>query len=216
MIMAYTALLSDIQCGIQSTHLAQRSVTPSDADDALPLDQAWQFHKRGSTRPGEQAKPRRQDPSRDFVNIWQEIGSRSVYMPQKHDVGRILKLECSPVSANGMYTGKPLTCESSEVLPGPSLAPIRGLVDVPTPPNTFLPSGPKVTFKVLSYNCLADIYATPQVYPYTPAWALAWNFRKRNLLREIVGYKGDILALQEIQASLWSAQKNHVCLNLYW
>ena len=39
-----------------------------------------------------------------------------------------------------------------------------------------------------------------QVYPYTQPWALAWNYRKRNLLREILSYRADILALQEIQA----------------
>jgi CCR4-NOT transcription complex subunit 6 len=35
-----------------------------------------------------------------------------------------------------------------------------------------------------------------QIYPYTPAWALPWNFRKRNLLREVLAYKADIMALQ--------------------
>jgi len=166
------------------------------------FSKAWQFHKRGLRNAGEQTKPRRQDPSRDFVNIWQEIGTSRVYIPQVHDVGRILKLECTPIGHNGMW-GKPVTCESSEVLPSPRPAPLRNMIDVPTPPNTFLPNGPKVTFKVVSYNCLADIYATPQVYPYTAAWALHWNYRKRNLLREIMGYKGDILALQEIQADHW-------------
>jgi len=28
-------------------------------------------------------KPRRQDPSRDFVNVWQEIGQQRVYVPSK-------------------------------------------------------------------------------------------------------------------------------------
>ena len=41
-----------------------------------------------------------------------------------------------------------------------------------------------------------------QVYPYTPAWALAWNFRKRNILREILSYKADVLALQVLSLSL--------------
>jgi hypothetical protein len=31
----------------------------------------------------EAPKPRRQDPSRDFVNVWQEIGQSRVYVPQK-------------------------------------------------------------------------------------------------------------------------------------
>jgi mRNA deadenylase 3'-5' endonuclease subunit Ccr4 len=37
------------------------------------------------------------------------------------------------------------------------------LPPVPQPPNPFDPRAPKATFKVLTYNCLADIYATPQV-----------------------------------------------------
>jgi hypothetical protein len=28
-------------------------------------------------------KPRRQDPSRDFVNVWQEIGQQRIYVPSK-------------------------------------------------------------------------------------------------------------------------------------
>jgi CCR4-NOT transcription complex subunit 6 len=31
-----------------------------------------------------------------------------------------------------------------------------------------------------------------------PAWWLHWNYRKRNLLREMLAYKADILCLQEV------------------
>jgi len=159
---------------------------------------AWQFHERHH-RDADAPKPRRQDPSRDFVNVWQEIGQSRVYVPQKQDVGRILKLECTPISQSGLYTGKAVSAESGEVMAAPRLPPVRTMIEVPpTGPNSFTPGG-KATFKVMSYNCLADIYATPQVYPYTPSWALAWNYRKRNLLREILSYKPDVLALQEVQ-----------------
>jgi hypothetical protein len=108
-------------------------------------------------------KPRRQDPSRDFVNVWQEIGQQRVYVPSKQDVGRILKLECTPVSQNGLYTGKSVSVESAEVMQAPPQAPVRNMIQVPQPPNAFDPRAPKATFKVMTYNCLADIYATPQV-----------------------------------------------------
>ena len=108
-------------------------------------------------------RPRRQDPSRDFVSVWQEVSDRRVYVPQRQDVGRVLKLECTPVSGNGAFMGKPVTMESAEVLMAPAPAPVRGSVEVPGPAGSFDPRAPKVTFKVLSYNCLADIYATPQV-----------------------------------------------------
>jgi proline-rich tail region repeat protein len=53
--------------------------------------------------------------------------------------------------------------ELQQVMPAPPLAPVRQMVEVPGPPNSFDPRGPKATFKVMSYNTLADIYATPQV-----------------------------------------------------
>jgi len=76
----------------------------------IEFNKAWQFHKRQARMDGVEApKPRRQDPSRDFVNVWQEIGQSRVYVPQKQDVGRILKLECTPISQNGStpYTSHP-------------------------------------------------------------------------------------------------------------
>lgn len=45
----------------------------------------------------------------------------------------------------------------------PPQAPVRNMIEVPQPPNAFDPRAPKATFKVMTYNCLADIYATPQV-----------------------------------------------------
>jgi len=123
---------------------------------------AWPHHKRAK-REGIDIKPRRQDPSRDFVNVWQDIGQQRIYVPSKLDVGRILKLECTPVSQNGLYTGKAVSVESAEVMQAPPQAPVRNLIEVPQPPNAFDPRAPKATFKVMTYNCLADIYATPQV-----------------------------------------------------
>ena len=35
---------------------------------------------------------------------------------------------------------------------------------------------------------------------YCPSWALSWNYRRQNLLREMLSYGADILCLQEIQS----------------
>ena len=53
----------------------------------------------------------------------------------------------------------------------------------------------------MCYNVLAQIYATRQVYPYTSIWALAWEYRKHRLIREIVSHQADIICLQEVQAN---------------
>jgi len=52
------------------------------------------------------------------------------------------------------------------------------------------------TFTVFSYNILAEKYATPQMYGYTPSWALSWEYRKELILQEILAYSADIVCLQ--------------------
>ncbi len=51
-------------------------------------------------------------------------------------------------------------------------------------------------FTVMSYNVLCDKYATRQMYGYCPSWALAWEYRKSALLKEILDSTADIIALQ--------------------
>ncbi|KAJ0410666.1 hypothetical protein ATCC90586_003735 [Pythium insidiosum] len=51
-------------------------------------------------------------------------------------------------------------------------------------------------FRVLTYNILAEIYATRQMYPYCPVWALGWPFRRELLQRELQSYNADIVCLQ--------------------
>lgn len=51
-------------------------------------------------------------------------------------------------------------------------------------------------FRVLTYNILAEIYATRQMYPYCPVWALTWTFRREMLQRELQTYNADIICLQ--------------------
>ncbi len=52
----------------------------------------------------------------------------------------------------------------------------------------------------MSYNLLAEIYATQQVYPHCDFWALNWTYRRSNLIRELMESHGDIFCLQEVQA----------------
>jgi CCR4-NOT transcription complex subunit 6 len=61
----------------------------------------------------------------------------------------------------------------------------------------------KPTLKVVSYNVLADCYATKERYPYCPSWALEWEQRGPRLIEEILGYDADVVCLQEVQASHW-------------
>ncbi|GAA5840633.1 hypothetical protein JCM5353_000255 [Sporobolomyces roseus] len=57
---------------------------------------------------------------------------------------------------------------------------------------------PEETFSLMCYNILCDRYATPQLYGYTPSWALSWEYRKELILQEVLLYGSDIICLQEV------------------
>jgi len=52
---------------------------------------------------------------------------------------------------------------------------------------------------VFSMNILAPMYATDQIYPHCPTWALNWEYRKERIMDEIFKYKADIICLQEME-----------------
>ena len=53
-------------------------------------------------------------------------------------------------------------------------------------------------FKVLSYNILCDNYVSPLQYGYTPSAALAWDYRKEQVLQEVQEHDPDFICLQEV------------------
>jgi CCR4-NOT transcription complex subunit 6 len=63
----------------------------------------------------------------------------------------------------------------------------------------------KDKFKVLSYNILAESYASLDRYYYCPSWALDWNYRKQGILKELLSYDADILCLQEVESGQYNS-----------
>lgn len=126
---------------------------------------------------------------------WVEISNSQMYCPTAEDIGRKLKLE---VGAYSIETGELLmhrVVKTDLVLtraPDPAK---RNLVTAKT-------SGPRggERFRIVTYNILAEIYATQQQYPYCDLWALSWEFRFQNILREILDACPDVICLQEVQA----------------
>lgn len=126
---------------------------------------------------------------------WVEISNNQMYIPTQEDVGRKLKLE---VGSYSVETGELLmhrVVKTDLVLtraPDPAK---RNLVTAKT-------SGPRggERFRIVTYNILAEIYATKQQYPYCDLWALSWEFRFQNILREVLDACPDVICLQEVQA----------------
>lgn len=137
---------------------------------------------------------------RNGGETWFEVGRSKTYTPSADDIGHVLKFECVVVDAETKLTvGHTNTILTSRVIPAPSpiprrLIPVDGMANLDVD-GRITSSG---TFTVLSYNILSDAFASNDLYNYCPSWALSWPYRRQNLLREIVGYRADIICLQEV------------------
>lgn len=129
---------------------------------------------------------------------WVEVGRTRSYTPSAEDVGLVLKYDCSVLDTLHPHIdyGKCTVVYTSRVRPAPT-PPTRAVVPLPVAPPLPTSTG---RFTVLTYNLLADLYAKADHSNYCPAWSLHWQYRKRNLLKEILGYRADILCLQEVQS----------------
>ncbi|KAL3151598.1 hypothetical protein ABBQ38_012592 [Trebouxia sp. C0009 RCD-2024] len=129
---------------------------------------------------------------------WIEVGKGTAYTPTAEDVGSCLKCEVAAVDLQqNRETGSSSSPLTARVRPVP-LCPQRTLVPIPPPRG----SNPAGKFTALTYNLLADLYASVDAHGHCcQQWALAWQYRKQNLLKELLSYKADILCLQEVQSN---------------
>ena len=89
------------------------------------------------------------------------------------------------------------------VLSAPRMPPRRNLHTIPGAGGAA--SSTLQRFRVISYNILAEIYATKQAYPYCDSWSLAWPFRRTLILQELLDSMSDIICLQEVQADSYES-----------
>lgn len=124
-----------------------------------------------------------------------------MYLVQTTDIGHKLKVVCTP--RFGLKTGPSAECISSCVVeagPGVCLFESRHLYTRMRLPNH--------QFRVVTYNLLADLYADSDysrstLFPYCPPYALAIDYRKQLFMKEILGYNGDIVCLQEVDSKIF-------------
>ena len=69
-------------------------------------------------------------------------------------------------------------------------------------------TGATLRFRIISYNILAELYATKQAYPYCDSWSLSWPYRRRIILQELEEAQGDVVCLQEVQADYFEQHIN--------
>lgn len=104
---------------------------------------------------------------------WVEVSRDQIYIAGPEDVGRKLKLEAAAYSS-----------ETGELLMHRVVKTDLVLARAPDPPKRNIVTaknggagGGGARFRMVTYNVLAEIYATQQQYPYCDLWALSWDYR---------------------------------------
>jgi CCR4-NOT transcription complex subunit 6 len=133
------------------------------------------------------------------------LRSARTYIPSLEDLGFRLRLETVVVDGStGARLSKVNIIVTDPVITSPAPCPRRTISLEASLKfrnlNFESQSSNDGNFSVLSYNVLADIYASRDIYSYCPPWALTWEYRRQNLLSEIVRYNADIMCLQEVQS----------------
>lgn len=68
------------------------------------------------------------------------------------------------------------------------------------PAASRLPPGAGDALTLVTYNVLADKFATGGFHSYCPPQFLDWAHRRALLERELLGLQADVLCLQEVRA----------------
>lgn len=137
----------------------------------------------------------------DYVEAWELLANGSAEVLASGDeVGRRLRVECygivlksEQICARGFAVTEPVLAAPG---PGPER---RWYGEQPSPMRD---DGDR-RIRIASYNVLAEIYATSNMYPYCPRWALDWQYRVRRVVDEINDSDPDVLCLQEAQRDLY-------------
>lgn len=144
------------------------------------------------------------DPEEDD---WVKVGTGMVYVPTEWDVGHKLLLKCSLRLGDGTVIREETTSKVVQSVAPPP--PPRTLTTRTSVPPNVRVIDHNLGFRIVSYNVLAEIYATQAQYPYCPLWALSFEYRRKLLKLELKRYNADILCLQEVQADHFNSKLYH-------
>ncbi|XP_013200463.1 2',5'-phosphodiesterase 12 [Amyelois transitella] len=133
---------------------------------------------------------------------WELVGEGFTYSPTNDDVGRKLKVECTP--SNGEISGPTIAAISKNLVEaGPGICPFE------TRHKYTSTQLKDKSFRCVSYNILADLYCDSDftrsvLHPYCPPYALHIDYRKQLIIKELLGYNADIICLQEVDRKIFN------------
>ncbi|XP_042233315.1 2',5'-phosphodiesterase 12-like isoform X2 [Homarus americanus] len=132
---------------------------------------------------------------------WIEIGEGLACRTTSGDVGRLLKVIVTP--RMGERRGEDTEVVSTVLVSaGPGECPFERR-------HQFTKDmAAENSFRVISYNILAELYADTDhartyLFPTCPPYAVDMDYRKQLLIKEILGYNGDLICLQEVDEKVF-------------
>nr|ACH92481.1 FI09011p [Drosophila melanogaster]AOQ13855.1 CG31759-PC [synthetic construct] len=134
---------------------------------------------------------------------WEVCGEGFQYLVTPEDIGYHLKFVVTPGNALGMTGPVVEKITNSAVQESPGRCPFQDRQRHTT--NSLSESN---EIRVVSYNLLADLYASSDyagstLFSYCPAKYLQIDYRKPLFINEIIGYNSDILCLQEVDQRIF-------------
>ena len=159
-------------------------------------DYKWQWWKK---QPGPEA-------------VWEQLegAQKKVFIPTRSEEGCMLRVTCTPIQRReNMYAecpsvrefyGENVSCEAGPVTQSPPRKASDGRILA----DHDWTEG--IRFRVLTYNVLADQYASTDkaknvIFSHCPQEFLAWQYRRPLVLGEVLDYKPDVACLQEVDSS---------------
>lgn len=137
---------------------------------------------------------------------WVKVYEGMIYWTSENDVGRRLRVVCTPKLCEN--EGEMRVAESQNaVCSGPEYFPFQErhlYTQQVTDSNSV---------RCLTYNILAAMYAEQRKFPYCSEVAINKYYRRQLLMKELLGYNGDILCLQEVQMGVFKFDLSPVLQN---
>lgn len=179
-----------------SMNLTVGKQRPRDAD-SLGGDECDVLHQRTSSADNLGVE------NQEYVTICKE----SAYTPTHEDIGCDLRIVVSALSVSDRSRiAGPIFITTLPVLSFPHCQSKNPMLQ--NQQAAMSVSANNFRFRVVSYNILAQLYATRQAYPYCDTWSLVWPYRKKLILKELEEVQGDVICLQEVQMDHFEVHLN--------
>nr|XP_016935605.1 2',5'-phosphodiesterase 12 [Drosophila suzukii]XP_016935614.1 2',5'-phosphodiesterase 12 [Drosophila suzukii] len=134
---------------------------------------------------------------------WEVCGEGFQYLVSPQDIGYYLKFVLTPRNEQGIDGPVVEKVANSAVQDSPGFCPFQNRHR--HTPNYLSDSN---EIRVVSYNLLADLYASSDyagstLFSYCPSKYLQIDYRKPLFINEIIGYNSDLICLQEVDQRIF-------------